>query len=156
MTLDHHPEQAPVALGNLLTHFFTNLHLAVILLQTVGMTEIDHDVWRQARAFQRIRHMLHTHRVIVGPVVAAAQDDVTIGIAGGGKNGGMSSLGQRQEMMGSVCGMDGVDGDLHAPIGGILETDRTGQSGSQLPVYLAFGGPRTDGPPGNQVRDVLR
>ena len=53
-------------------------------------------------------------------------------------------------------GAHAVDGHLHVAVGGVLEPDRHGQPGRELPVHLRFGGARANGAPRDGVGDVLR
>jgi hypothetical protein len=68
----------------------------------------------------------------------------------------MAGLGHREEMVRRIGRTDGIDGDPHVAVGAVLETDRAGQTGSQLAMHLRLGGARADGAPGNQVGGVLR
>lgn len=52
--------------------------------------------------------------------------------------------------------MHGVDGDLEAAVGTVLEADGTGQTRSEFAMALAFGGACADGAPADQVGNVLR
>src|SRR5215468_9833780 len=50
---------------------------------------------------------------------------------------------------------DGVNGDLHVPVGAVLEAYRARQARCELAVYLALGRAGADRAPGDEVRDVL-
>ena len=53
-------------------------------------------------------------------------------------------------------GAHGVDGDLHAAVGAVLEPDRHRAGRGQLAVHLALRGAGADGAPGDEVGDELR
>ena len=101
----------------------------------------------------RARHRLG---LVVGRAGGAAQDEVAVGVAAGGDDRRQPLLGDGQEMVRVAGGLDGVDGDLRVAVGAVLETDRHRQPGGQLAVGLALGGARADGPPADQVGQVLR
>ena len=93
---------------------------------------------------------------VVVRLFAAAQNDVAVLVAGGRDDGGVSRLGDRQEMMRCLRGTDRVHGDAHVAVGAVLEADGAGETRSELAMHLALGGARADGAPRNQVGDVLR
>jgi hypothetical protein len=88
-------------------------------------------------------------------LLAAAQDDVGVLVAGRAEDGRLPLLGHGHEDMWPDGGMDGVDCDLHRAIGGVLEADRAGEAGGELAMALALGGACADGAPADQVGDVL-
>ena len=78
-----------------------------------------------------------------------------IRVAGGGKDGRATLLGHRQEVVGMGGSVHGIQGDAQAAAGGVLEAHRAGQTGGEFPVALALGGAGADGPPTDEVGDVL-
>src|SRR5262249_27113899 len=86
----------------------------------------------------------------------AAQDDVTVLVTGRRDDGRVALLGHGEEVVRRLRGANRVHGDAHVAVRAVLEADRAGESGGQLAVDLALGSARTDGAPGDQVRDVLR
>src|SRR5260370_6515385 len=54
-------------------------------------------------------------------------------------------------MVGMRSGLPSLSGDAHIAVGAVLEADRTGKSGSEFAMNLAFGCTRADGCPRNQI-----
>ncbi len=155
MTLDHGTENTLFAARDLSGDILGDPHLLVRLLAAVGVAEVDHDLWHQSRLLDRGGGDVDALGVVIRPATAA-QDDMGILVAGGGEDRRVPVLGQRQEDMRARGGMDRIDGDLDAAIGGILEADRTGQARGQLAVTLALGRARADRAPTDQIGDILR
>jgi hypothetical protein len=61
-----------------------------------------------------------------------------------------------QETVWSHGRLHGIDGNLQAAIGAILETDGHGQSAGHLTMGLRLGGAGADGGPAHQVGEILR
>ena len=94
---------------------------------------------------------------IVGPgAVAAAQDNVGVGVARGLKDRGHALLGHRGEPVWLCCGAYCIDRDLHVTAGAVFETDGHGKAGGEFAVNLALGRACTDGRPGDGVGNELR
>jgi hypothetical protein len=92
--------------------------------------------------------------VVVG-LLAAAEDDVGIGIAGGGEDGGEAVFGDAEEVVGAHGGAHAVDGGVEGAVGAVLEADGGGDAAGDFAVGLGFGGARADDVPGDKVADVL-
>ena len=58
-------------------------------------------------------------------------------------------------MVAACRGLNGVGGDLDIAIGSVLEADRCRQARGQFTVNLALGGAGTNGPPRDQITQVL-
>ena len=65
-------------------------------------------------------------------------------------------LGDRRKPVRRARGQHGVDRDLRAAVGAVLEADGHRQARRQLAVHLALGRSRADRDPRRQVGDVLR
>src|SRR6266550_5892041 len=76
-------------------------------------------------------------------------------VAGGRRDRRPPSLGHSHEMMRRLCRTDRIDCDADISVGAVFETNRAGQSGSELAMHLAFGGACTDGTPGDEIVNVL-
>ena len=50
---------------------------------------------------------------------------------------------------------NGIDSNLNIATGAVFKTYRTGEPARQLAMTLAFGCPRANCTPSNQIRDVL-
>ena len=85
--LDHHAGDAGVACGDLTGHVLGHVDLAAVLLAAVGVREVDHHLFAQAVLGQQLAGSIHVGRAVVGGL-AAAQDDVAVGVAVGLEDGG--------------------------------------------------------------------
>ncbi len=125
-----------------------------MILHAVAVAEIHHQPLRQADVGQRLARLVDAGGVVVGSV-AAAQDHVAIGVAGGAVDGHLAVLVRGVEDVAVTGGAHRIDGDAGVAVGAVLEADRTGEGGGHLAVHLRFGGARADGAPGDEVADVL-
>ena len=154
MALDHGAHDAAIAPGDLAGDVPAHVHLLLWLLAAVGVAEVDHE----ARAQPGVVHLLRRHVDALGVVVrpgTPAQNHMGIRVAGGGEDGGAAFLGDRQKMMGMGRRVHGIQGDAQAAAGGVLEAHGTGQPRRQLAMALTLGGAGADGPPADEVGDVL-
>ncbi len=119
------------------------------------MAAIHHHPRRQAGFSQLSSGFLHRLWVVVSAALATPQDQMAIGIARGGHNGGVTVVVDAQEMVGLRRRFHGIDGGNGTAVGAIFEADRHRQTRSHLPVGLAFGGAGADGRPADQIGDVL-
>ena len=78
MALNHNTKNPAVTFGNLLTHLIPDLKLSMVLLEAVGMTEINHDVIRKTCLLQGIRNVLNTDGIVIRTVIAAPENDMTV------------------------------------------------------------------------------
>ncbi len=81
---------------------------------------------------------------------------MAVTVAGRGRDGAATLLGDRQEMMGLGRGLHRIHRDLHVAVRAVLEAHRAGETRGELAMHLALGRARADGAPGDEVRDVLR
>ena len=81
---------------------------------------------------------------------------MAIGIARGDEDGRLAMFGVAEKCVRVGRGEHRIDGDLHVAGCGVLESDRAGNAGDELPVHLALSGARADGAPADQAGDVLR
>ena len=152
----HHAEDVVVAGGDLRGNVSAGDELAFVLFAAVGVAEVNHDFFADARFAQRRFGCLHVFGAVVRAVITAAQDEVAVFVAFGGNDGGVAEFGYREEAVRRARRADGVDGYLHVAVGAVFETNRAGEAGGELAVDLAFGGARANRPPTNEVGDVLR
>ncbi len=153
--LDHHADQAVLALRDLLADVDADLALAAVVLAAVGVRAVDHQALRQPRAGELAAGGLDARRVVVR-LRAAAQDDVAVVVAARLDDRHLAALVHRKEVVLLARREDRVHRDAHVAVGPVLEPHRRRQSGGELAVHLRFGGARTDRAPGHQVADVLR
>ncbi len=94
--------------------------------------------------------------VVVRGSLAAAQDHVAVWIALRVEDRRGAADVNAGEGVRAGGRSDGVDGQLDAAGGAVLEADRHREARGELPVDLALGGAGADRPPGDHVGDVLR
>ena len=154
--LHHHAEDRVLAVGDLLGEIVRGDGLTAKVLVTVAVARVHHESRSLSGVDERGRGLLHADRVVVRPARPAAQDDVTVRVAARGDDRAEPLLGHAQELMRMRGGAHGVDRDLHAAVGAVLEADRHREARCELAVHLALGRPRADGAPGDEVRGELR
>ena len=118
------------------------------------MTEIDHEPRWQSRIFQQIRRSADTLAVEIR-LQPTSKDHVPVFVAGSLKNPKIARFGHGQKMMRVCSRRNCVNGNFQIPVRAVFEPHRTGQSGSQLTVQLAFRCAGADRAPADQVCDVL-
>lgn len=101
-------------------------------------------------------HRFNARLIVVGPGFAAAQYQMARFIARGRNNRGNPLLGDGKKMVGMGRRFDGIQRDLDRAAGAVFKTHGHRQARGEFAVDLRLGGTRTDGPPSNQVREVLR
>src|SRR5438093_7290856 len=153
--LHHHAEDCGLAVGDLLGDVAPGDRLAAVVLVAVAVARVDHEPRRKPSVDERRGRLLHAHGVVVGTARAPAQDDVAIGVTARGDNRAEPLLGHAGELVGMPGGAHGVDGDLDAAVGAVLEADGHREARGQLAVHLALGRARADGAPGDEVRGEL-
>ncbi len=125
-----------------------------MILHAVAVAEVDYQPLRQAHIGQRFARFVDAGGIVVG-AVAATQDHMTKGVAGGAVDGHLAVLVRGVKDVAVAGGAHRIDGDAGIAVGAVLEADRAGEGGSHLAVYLGFGGTRADGAPGDEVGNVL-
>ena len=123
MAFDHDAKNGVRAIGHLLGNGLRHFGLALGRFITVGVAAIHHDAGAQPGRFERDAGGLHALRIVVGRF-AAAQNDMTVLIAGRGNDCRMPALGHGEEVMRRLRSANRIDGDAHIAIGTILEPDR--------------------------------
>src|SRR2546427_9492621 len=146
--LHHDAEDRSLAVRDLLGDVVRGERLTAIVLVAVAVARVDHEPRRQAGVHESRGGLLHAHRVVVGAAGAAAQDDVAIGVAARGHDRAEPLLGHAEELMRVRGGAYGVDGDLDAAVGPVLEADGHRETRGELAVHLTLGGARADRTPG--------
>ena len=154
VALDHHAGDAGVTVGDLAGHVLGHVDLAAVLLAAVGVREVDHHLFAQAVLRQQLAGSIHVGGAVVGGL-AAAQDDVAVGVAVGLEDGGHAHLGDAHEGVRGLGCQNGVGCHFHAAVGAVLEAHGAGQATGQLAVALAFGGACADGAPADEFADEL-
>src|SRR5262249_50094964 len=132
------------------------LGLAYVVLAAVVVTRVDHDAALQTRSLQGVQRHRDALGSVVRAVLATAQDDVAVLVAGGCPDRGPSVRVHTEEQVAAAPDVARVDRDLHAAVGRVLETDGHRQARRELAVYLALRRPCADRAPRHRVRDVLR
>ena len=120
------------------------------------MRAVDEDGFGEAGFGEELLGLCDVRGRVVGAVGAAAEDDVTVGIAARDDGGGGTVEIDAEESLGGGGGLDGVDRGRDGAVGAVFETERHRETGGHLAVRLRFGGAGADGGPADQVGDVLR
>src|SRR5207247_2007159 len=104
-------------------------------------------------AAQHIERLVDAGGVVVGALLAAAQDHVAVGVTAGDDDRRQPLFGDAEEAVRMGGGADAVDGDLEAAlaaVGAVLEANRHGEARRELAVDLALGGARANGAPADR------
>lgn len=127
-----------------------------MILPAVSVACIDHDCGLEAVFDEHFAGLCDVSFVVVRSTFAAAQDDVAVGISGGGDGGGAAVHAHAEECLWLGCGFDRVDGGFEISESSVLKSEWHGEAAGHLAVGLGFGGARADGRPADEVCDVLR
>ena len=128
-----------------------------MILEAVAVRAVHHHALAQPLGGQARADLGDVLGVVVrAGARAAAQDHVAGVVADGLEDRRHALLGDRRKPVRRPRGQHGVDGDLRAAVGAVLEADRHRQPRRQLAVHLALRGARADRDPRGQVGDVLR
>ncbi|MNH11698.1 hypothetical protein D3C79_712200 [compost metagenome] len=125
-----------------------------MILHAVAVAEVHHQPLGQADIGQGLTGLVDAGGVVVRPV-AATQDHVAIGVAGGAVDGHLAVLVRGIEDVAVAGGAHRIDGDAGVAVGAVLEAHRAGEGGGHLAVHLGFCGACAYGAPGDEVADVL-
>ena len=155
VAFEHGADDGLVAIDALGDDFLEDAGHELVVFAAVGVGGIDHDVGREAGLLKDSHGGSDAFVVVVRSVRSAAEDDVAVGVSGGGDGGGDALFGDAEEGLWFGGGADGVDGRDEVPADGVFESDRHGEAGGHLAVSLALAGAGSDGGPGNEVGDVL-
>jgi len=154
---DHDTGDRAVTSNELLADGVNNLWLVVVILERVSVGAIYHDTWLVLRAglLERGGGSLDVLGIVVRALGTTSEDDVDIFIAAGLDDGGKSLLGNTHESMWVGGRLHGIDRDTDTSIGSILEAYGEGDTRSKLTVELGLGRTGTDGPPRDEIGNVL-
>ena len=122
----HDPDDAALAVRDLLSHGAAYGALPAMVFAAVGVATVDHDTRTDAGLLHLLDGRGDGSCIIVRGLPPATQDDVAVRIAGGKKDGGLSRLRRAEEGVRMAGGEDGFDRDLHVAGGAVLESDRAG------------------------------
>lgn len=156
VALDHGAHDAVVAGDDLVEDGADDLGLAVGLLRGIIVRAVDEDAFREVCLGEELFGLGDVDGRVVGAGVAAAEDDVAVGVAARDDGGRGAIEVDAEEGLGLGGGFDGVDGGGDGAIGAVFEAEGHGEAGGHLTVGLRFGGAGADGGPADEVGDVLR
>lgn len=120
------------------------------------MGAVDHEDFTFPLGAKQLTGGLDGLSVKVGATSSTTEDDIAILVTLGSCDGVQALLGGTHEVVAGAHGLERVDGRTDRSIGGILESNREGQTGSQLTVQLALGGTSTNSANTDQISGVLR
>lgn len=129
VTLNHDTHDCLLALLDLLGDDLGDLGLVTMVLLTVPVRAVNHDLWSQALGRQLLLGLSDALLVVVGAGGATAQDDETVLIPDGAHDSDDAGFGDGEEMMRMTYGTDGVNGDTQRTICPVLEADWERQAG---------------------------
>src|SRR5690606_39449540 len=98
MAFDHHAADTHIAARDLTGHIGQHFGLTAVVFIAVGVAGIDHHTRHHASLDHGLAGCLNVFSIVVR-CLAAAQNHVAIVITHGGHNGGVTTLGDRQEMV---------------------------------------------------------
>src|SRR3954453_11846904 len=154
--LQHHADDRLVAVGHLVGDVAGGEELLLRVLAAVVVGGVDHQPLRQACGAEGDELVFDLGRVVVRLAVAAAEDQVAIGVAGRVQDRRLAGVVDAGEGVRRRRRPHRVDRDLDVAVGPVLEADRHREAGGELAVGLALRGASPDRPPGHAVGDVLR
>ena len=120
------------------------------------MGAVDHEDFTLTLGAKQLTGGLDGLSVKVGATSSTTEDDIAILVTLGGCDGVQALLGGTHEVVAGAHRLEGVDGRTDRSIGGILESNREGQTGSQLTVQLGLSGTSTNSTNTDQISGVLR
>ena len=86
---------------------------------------------------------------------AAAEHEMSVGIAGGFQDSRGAFLGERRKKVSAARGLYPVHSHLDVTVRAVLDADRHRQTRRQLSVYLALRGAGSDRTPADEIRIEL-
>ena len=101
-----------------------NHWLTSIVFHAVAMACIDEQPPWKARPIQAVENPLNAGNIIVGPVVATAQDDVAVEVAPRGDDASQALLGHAEKAVRVRRRPQRVHGNLDVAVGAVFEADR--------------------------------
>src|SRR5580692_8356967 len=113
-------------------------------LAAVVVAAIDEHPRIDPRRVERGGRRCHVACVVVGTVLASAQDDVPVRIARRTYDRDATAAVDAYKTMGPRRGNERVDGDIEASVRPVLVADGHREAAGHLAVRLALGGARTD------------
>ena len=120
---DHHTDNSPVALRDLLANRIRDGDLPLILLVAVRVRTVDHHPFGLACRRECRRGRIDAFCVIIRRL-AATQDEVAVVVAARPYDGHLAILVDREEVVPVSGGDDCGHRDIDVAIGSVLETDR--------------------------------
>jgi hypothetical protein len=92
VTLDHNTHDSRLAGGNLLAKNSSNLGLVLVVLLRVAVAAVDHQTGSHALGLELSLGLTDAGGIVVGALLAAAQDDEAVGVADSADNGDNTGL----------------------------------------------------------------
>lgn len=156
VALDHNTHDSSLTGGNLLAKNSSDLGLVLVVLFRVTVAAIDHETSGETLGLKLLLGVLDARSVVVGALLASAQNHEAVRVTHGADDGGDTGLGDGQEVVGVLDGADRVDGDVQSAVCAVLEADGEGQTRGQFTVDLGLGRASTNSTNGQTVGQELR
>jgi len=156
--LDHDTSNSAVTGDQLFTDRVNNLWLVIVVLHRVSMGAVDHDarLVLRTRLLKSSTYSLDVLSSVVGTLGTTSENNVDVLVSGGLDDSSQTLLGDTHESMGVGGRLHGIDSNTDASVGPVLETDREGDTGSELTVELGLGGTCSNSTPRDEIGNVLR
>src|SRR5207244_12513700 len=132
------PDDAALALGELDPDVPRPRRLPAGVPLAGTAARVDHESRVRPGVAEGRHRLLDVERVVVRTALAAAEDHVAVGVAAGGDDRAEPLLGHAEKPMGVSARTNGVDRDLHPPVGAVLDADGHREARRELPVHLAL------------------
>ena len=120
---NHYAFDTSASTHNLVGNRRTHNELIRVLFLGVAMRHVDENVGGQLLRLQLVFGLLHVNRAVIWPICASAQNNVAVRVTGRFDGGDLPVLVAPEETLGVRRRLDGVNGDVDAPSGAVLETD---------------------------------
>merc|ERR1712115_368816 len=132
VALDHDAHDGFLAASHLLGESVCHLGLVLVVLLAVAVAAVDHQTGLETLLLQIALGFRDRLRVVVGTLLAAAEDDEAILVASCADNGDVARLRHRQEVVGMLDRAYRVNSDIQGPVGAVLEANREGETRGKL------------------------
>lgn len=93
VAFDHNTHDSSLTGGNLLAKNSSDLGLVLVVLLRVAVAAVDHETSGETLGFKLLLGVLNTRSVVVGALLASAQNHEAVRVTHGANNGGDTGLG---------------------------------------------------------------
>src|SRR5690606_30006233 len=144
-----------IAFQNLVCHILHYQRLNSRILAGVGVAAIDHNGFAQLGLVQCLFAQGNADGIVVWFAATTTKHHMAVVVALGANNGNFALLIDAQEAVGMRDRLHGVNRNVQAAVGAVVEANGHGQATADYPVGLGLGGTGADGRPGNGILQIL-